>query len=59
VPVETIARVLNHATGPRVTAGYNAYRYDREKADALERWADHLLALVGEAKAAPPAIVAS
>lgn len=59
VPVETIARVLNHATGPRVTAGYNAYRYDREKAEALERWADHLLTLVGEAKAAAEAAAAS
>jgi len=39
VPVEDVARVLNHSYGPRVTASYNAYSYDREKRLALLKWA--------------------
>jgi integrase len=35
VDVEDIARVLNHSYGPRVTAGYNAYAYDKEKRLAI------------------------
>lgn len=46
VAVEDISRVLNHAVGKRVTAGYNAYGYDREKQAALQRWADRLIELV-------------
>ena len=38
VAVENIATILNHAYGPRVTQGYNAYAYDREKQAALEVW---------------------
>ena len=30
VAVEDIAKVLNHTYGPRVTAGYNAYGYDKK-----------------------------
>jgi integrase len=39
VAIEDIAKVLNHGYGPRVTAGYNAYAYDREKRLALGKWA--------------------
>jgi integrase len=46
VGVEDIARVLNHTTGPRVTAGYNAYAYDKEKRLALSRWARRLTAIL-------------
>lgn len=38
VAVEDIAKVLNHSYGPRVTAGYNAYSYDREKRLAMNKW---------------------
>jgi integrase len=38
VAVEDIARVLNHSYGPRVTTGYNAYAYDKEKRLALMKW---------------------
>ena len=46
VPVEDISRVLNHAVGLRVTAGYNAYGYDTEKRNALTAWATALGKLV-------------
>jgi integrase len=38
IAVEDIAKVLNHTYGPRVTAGYNAYSYDKEKRLALTKW---------------------
>lgn len=38
VAVEDIAKVINHAYGPRVTAGYNAYGYDKEKRLAMGKW---------------------
>ena len=50
VAVEDISRVLNHAVGPRVTGGYNAYTYDREKQTALEVWADRLDAIIDPRK---------
>lgn len=38
-----IARVLNHSEGgPRVTQIYNRYQYDKEKRNALDRWASLL-----------------
>lgn len=46
VAVEDIAKVLNHAYGPRVTAGYNAYQYDKEKRLALGKWARKLTAIL-------------
>lgn len=46
VAVENISRVLNHAVGLRVTAGYNAYSYDAEKRRALETWARALERIV-------------
>ncbi len=48
VPVEDIAKVLNHSYGPRVTAGYNAYGYDREKRLALMKWERRLLVILEE-----------
>jgi integrase len=48
IAVEDIAKVLNHAYGPRVTAGYNAYLYDREKRLALSKWARRLTAILDE-----------
>ena len=52
VAVEDIAKVLNHAYGPRVTAGYNAYAYDKEKRLAMGKWARRLTALLDETVAA-------
>jgi integrase len=50
VKTEDIARTLNHAYGPRVTAGYNAYSYDKEKRTALLKWERRLKAIL-ESKA--------
>lgn len=57
VPIETIARVLNHSYGPAVTAGYNAYGYDKEKRAALEKWARRLREIL-DAKADHGTVVA-
>ena len=46
VAVEDIAKVLNHAYGPRVTAGYNAYAYDKEKRLALGKWERRVKAIL-------------
>jgi len=48
VAVEDIAKVLNHSYGPRVTAGYNAYGYDKEKRLALTKWERRLRAILVE-----------
>lgn len=48
VDVEDIARVLNHTYGPSVTAGYNAYGYDKEKRLALTKWTRRLTAILEE-----------
>ena len=38
-----IGRVLNHSEGgPRVTQVYNRYEYDKEKRNALDKWASLL-----------------
>ena len=44
-----IEAVLNHISGSKagVAGIYNLYAYEAEKKEALERWAIHLLALVG------------
>src|SRR5262249_47310582 len=49
-----IAHVLNHrsVTHSTVTAIYDRYRYDKEKRDAVEKWANVLRAIIG-AKPAP------
>jgi integrase len=47
VPREHIAKVLNHIEGgPAATRVYDRYAYDKEKRDALERWARRLAGLV-------------
>lgn len=51
VPVEHISRVLNHSVGLRVTAGYNAYAYDKEKRLAMGKWDRRLKATLEPAKA--------
>lgn len=48
VAVEDIAKVLNHTYGPRVTAGYNAYGYDKEKRAALLKWERRLRAILDQ-----------
>jgi integrase len=57
VDVEDIAKVLNHTYGPPVTAGYNAYSYDREKRLALTKWARRLQGILSEAPADPSRVV--
>ena len=46
VVTEDIAKVLNHTYGPRVTAGYNSYHYDREKRLAMGKWGRRFTAIV-------------
>jgi integrase len=58
VPVEDISRVLNHAVGLRVTAGYIAHRHDAEKLAALTTWADVLSTII-QPKKKPAAKVVS
>ena len=57
VAVENIAKVLNHSHGPRVTAGYNAYGYDREKRLALMRWDRRLQAILALLSGHPSRVV--
>jgi hypothetical protein len=45
VPYEIAERVLNHAMG-KLERVYNRHGYRQEKAQALQRWADHLMGLV-------------
>ena len=47
IPRATLSHVLNHTDiGPRATAIYDRYSYDREKRTALEAWGRHLDALL-------------
>jgi integrase len=47
VPRDHIAKVLNHVEGgPAATRTYDRYAYDKEKRDALERWARRLQAII-------------
>ncbi|HEY0874460.1 MAG TPA: tyrosine-type recombinase/integrase [Vicinamibacterales bacterium] len=47
VPRDHIAKVLNHVEGgPAATRVYDRYAYDKEKRDALERWARRLQAII-------------
>ena len=47
VPRDHIAKVLNHVEGgPAATRISDRYAYDKEKRDALERWARRLQAIV-------------
>jgi integrase len=45
-----VARILNHADS-EVTAIYDRHRYDREKRDAMDRWAARLLSIIGSGAA--------
>jgi hypothetical protein len=45
VPYEIAERVLNHAM-TKLERVYNRHSYRQEKAQALQRWADHLMGLV-------------
>jgi integrase len=46
-----VARILNHAD-PSVTAVYARHGYDDEKRAALQRWGEHVRAIVDEAELA-------
>ena len=47
IPRAVLSQVLNHTDrGPRATAIYDKYDYDREKREALEAWGRHLDALL-------------
>ena len=48
VSQEIRSRTLNHAMGP-IDEAYNRHRYLDEKASALQRWADTLERIVGDA----------
>lgn len=50
VDERTAEKILNHA-GDGLSRVYNVHSYEREKAAALDRWADELLVIVGERKA--------
>jgi integrase len=45
VPYEIAERVLNHAM-TKLERTYNRHSYRQEKAQALQRWADHLFGLI-------------
>ena len=49
VRVEVIEAALAHASGSRagITGTYQRHDYAEERRDALERWSDHIAALVG------------
>jgi hypothetical protein len=53
VPYEIAERVLNHAM-TKLERTYNRHGYRQAKAQALQRWADHLMGIV---KAAPGKVV--
>jgi hypothetical protein len=47
IPRSTLAQILNQQEdGPRATAVYDRYSYDKEKRQALETWGRHLDALI-------------
>src|SRR5262249_19714492 len=48
VQPHVIEALLHHVSGPkaRVAGIYNRASYEREKAQALDMWGDHLLAIV-------------
>ena len=49
-PPHVIEAILNHRSGTisGVAAVYNRYSYLEEKRQALEAWAGHVMALLGE-----------
>ena len=59
VAIEDISKVLNHTYGARVTAGYNAYAYDKERRLALTKWGQRLDQIIkNESKADEPKVIA-
>jgi integrase len=48
VPIVVTEAVLNHISGQKsgVAATYNRYQYLRERTEALEAWAEHLMQIV-------------
>lgn len=46
-PQPVIDRITNHITGRGMARVYNMYDYRNEKAEALQKWADHVEGLVG------------
>lgn len=46
ITTETVARVLNHAVGSRITRIYDRFSHDPEKRMALEAWERRLLAII-------------
>lgn len=54
VPPYVGEKVLNHVSGTfsGVLGVYNQYGYDREKREALNKWADHVMEIKNEAKRA-------
>ena len=44
VPRFVVRQLLNHVDA-EITSVYDRYAYDREKRDALDRWARHLRAM--------------
>lgn len=59
VAIENISKTLNHAYGPKVTAGYNAYAYDKEKRLALGKWARRLAAILDRQESRPTVVAFS
>ena len=57
VQVDDVSHVLNHSVGLRVTAGYNAYAYDREKQIALSAWGRELARILAGAEQPLAAVV--
>lgn len=50
IPRLTVKKILNHVE-PEITAVYDRYSYDPEKREALEAWAQRLIAVVTETSA--------
>lgn len=52
VPPYVVEKILNHVSGTfsGVLGVYNQYGYDREKREALNKWADYVIGLDHEAK---------
>jgi integrase len=52
VPPYVVEKILNHISGTfsGVLGVYNQYGYDREKREALNKWADYVIGLGHEAK---------
>ena len=49
MPPHVIEAILNHVSGAKagVAGTYNRSTYEPEKRTALDRWAEHLLAIIG------------